>query len=82
MKIVIVLALIGIIGALASAGTMMLRRPSDPATNDDRAEQPADKRMARALAWRVGLSVALFLFILLAWALGWIQPGGLPVSSR
>ncbi|MFI4932757.1 MAG: DUF2909 family protein [Burkholderiales bacterium] len=36
--------------------------------------------MARALALRVLLSIALFVFILLAWQLGWIQPSGLPVS--
>jgi hypothetical protein len=30
--------------------------------------------MARALAWRVGISVALFLFILFSWWMGWIQP--------
>jgi hypothetical protein len=36
--------------------------------------------MARALALRVVLSVALFAFILLAWQLGWIQPTGLPVA--
>jgi hypothetical protein len=36
--------------------------------------------MARALMWRVILSIGLFLFILLAWALGWIQPSALPLS--
>ena len=29
----------------------------------------------------IGLSVALFLFILLAWSLGWVQPTGIPVSA-
>ena len=50
----------------------MLRRPS--------ADKTRDTRMARALALRVLLSIALFVFILLAWWLGWIQPSGLPVS--
>ena len=36
--------------------------------------------MMRALVLRVALSVALFLLVLLAWALGWIQPGGLPLG--
>ena len=36
--------------------------------------------MARALTWRVLLSIALFVFILLAWAMGWIQPSSLPLS--
>jgi hypothetical protein len=34
--------------------------------------------MARALAIRVGLSVLLFICILLAWKFGFIQPTGLP----
>ena len=41
----------------------------------------ADSRMAKALAWRIGLSLALFLFILLSYKLGWIRPTGLPVGS-
>ena len=52
----------------------MLRRDPD----DGRS---ADKRMARVLAIRVGLSVTLFLLILLAWSLGWIHPSGIPVGT-
>jgi formate hydrogenlyase subunit 3/multisubunit Na+/H+ antiporter MnhD subunit len=76
MTIVIVIALIAVLAALFSAGLYMLRRPregADPA-------RPPDKRMARALALRVGVSVALFLLILLAWQLGWIAPKGLPTG--
>jgi hypothetical protein len=36
--------------------------------------------MAWALALRVGVSIFLFLSILLAWQLGFIQPTGLPVG--
>jgi Mn2+/Fe2+ NRAMP family transporter len=71
MKIVIVVALVAIILALAMAGRAML--------NDGRDGQAKSNRMARALAWRVGLSIALFLFILLSWKLGWIQPRGVPL---
>jgi len=74
MKIVIVLAFVAILGALGSAGLFMLRRRRDEG-------QPVDRRMARALAWRIGLSIALFLFILLSYKLGWIRPTGLPVGS-
>ena len=72
MKFVIVLALIAVLVALASAGMFMLRKSDDCARRD--------ARMARALAVRVALSVALFLFILLAWKLGWIVPSGLPMG--
>jgi hypothetical protein len=74
MTVIIVIALVGILGALASAGVFMLKRPKD---GDG---QAADKRMARALAVRVGLSVTIFLLILLAWKFGWISPKGLPTG--
>jgi hypothetical protein len=75
MTVVIVIALLGILAALASAGVFMLKRPKD-----GESPQTADKRMARALAVRVGLSITIFLLILLAWKLGWISPKGLPTG--
>ncbi len=72
MKAIMVLMLVAILGALASAGVFMLRKP--------REGSPRNDQMARALAVRVGLSVALFLFILLSWYMGWVKPTGLPVG--
>lgn len=72
MKVIIALAFAGIILALAFAGRAMLK--------DGRDGAPKSNRMVRALALRVGLSVALFVFILVSYKLGWIQPTGLPVS--
>jgi len=72
MKTVIVIALVLVLASLAGAGLFMLRKGGNPASRD--------KRMARALALRVGLSITLFLFILLSWYLGWIQPTGLPTG--
>ena len=44
----------------------------------------AGRRLVRTLigagALAVGLSVLLFLCILLAWKLGWVQPTGLPIK--
>jgi hypothetical protein len=37
--------------------------------------------MARALTVRIGLSVLLFVCLLAAWKLGYIQPGGLPIGK-
>jgi hypothetical protein len=74
MNVIIVIALVGILAALASAGVFMLKRPKDGAPRG------VDKRMARALAVRVGVSVALFVLILVAWQLGWISPKGLPTG--
>lgn len=79
MKYIIVLALLAIVAALASAGLFMLRRGPDDAEAKSNGSQ--DKRMARALAIRVALSVGLFLLILLAYAMGWIQPSGLPLRG-
>lgn len=73
MKVVIVVMLVAVLGALASAGVFMLRRGG--------AEKDRSSHMARALALRVALSVALFLFILLSWYMGWVRPGGLPVGG-
>ncbi|MCV2349773.1 DUF2909 domain-containing protein [Paucibacter sp. Y2R2-4] len=74
MKIILVLAFIGILMALAAAGLFMLKNGSG--THSKRGPN-----MARALAIRVGVSVALFLFILLSYWMGWIQPTGLPLRS-
>jgi hypothetical protein len=38
------------------------------------------KRMVWSLATRVGLSVSLFLFILFAHWMGWIQSTGIPIG--
>lgn len=72
MKILVALAFAAILMALASAGVFMLR---------DRDDATKSHNMMRALAWRVGLSVLLFLCIIISWELGWIQPTGIPVSG-
>ena len=71
MKIVIVVALVAILAALALAGLFMLR---------GRDGESKRGNMMRALALRVALSVLLFLLILGAYWMGWIQPTGLPVG--
>jgi Protein of unknown function (DUF2909) len=69
MKYLILLAFVLILGALASAGVFMLRGRRDG--------PPGSKKMARALAVRVGLSILVFLLILLSYSMGWIQPTGI-----
>ena len=70
MNYLVVLAFVAILGSLGTALFFMLRGGST-------AEAKA-KRMANALALRVGFSLLLFVCILLAWKLGYIQPTGLP----
>ena len=78
MKILVALAFLAIIASLGSALFFMMRRGG----NDDRGDQARGRRMARALTLRVGLSIALFLCLLAAWKLGYIQPTGLPTAPR
>ena len=72
MKYLVVLAFIGIVASLGSALFFMMRNGQSDASKG--------KRMARALAVRVGLSIVLFVCILVAWQLGYIQPTGLPTT--
>jgi Mn2+/Fe2+ NRAMP family transporter len=72
MKALIVIALAVVLVVLAVAGVAMLRSKRDA--------QQADSRMAHALALRVALSIALFVFVLFSWHMGWIKPSGLPLS--
>ena len=72
MKVVIVLLMLGVVAALASAGVFMLRK--------DRSSDPTGKNMARALAVRVALSIGLFLLLLFSYWMGWIQPAGIPLG--
>ncbi|MFO1266438.1 MAG: DUF2909 domain-containing protein [Rubrivivax sp.] len=86
MKWIIVLALVGIVAALASAGAFMLRQGrarEGNAGSEPGSGEPAEpnRQMARALAVRVGISVALFLFVLLSWFMGWVRPTGLPTGG-
>lgn len=65
MRIVVILAFVGIIGSLASALIYLMRDKGD------------SNRTVNALTVRIGLSIALFLFVLLANYLGWIQSTGI-----
>ncbi|MFO6420762.1 twin transmembrane helix small protein [Hylemonella sp. W303a] len=69
MKYIVALAFLAILASLGSALFFMLR--------DGRNGQPKTARMARALGFRVGFSILIFLCILLAWKLGYIHPTGI-----
>ncbi|CAG9175221.1 twin transmembrane helix small protein [Cupriavidus respiraculi] len=68
MRIVIVIAFILILCSLGSALFFMMR------------DQGKTPNMMRSLALRVGLSIALFLFILLSYRMGWIQSTGIRMA--
>ena len=62
MRIVIVIALLGILFSLGSALFYLMR------------DKGTTNRTVNALTVRVGISVALFLFILFSYWMGWIEP--------
>jgi hypothetical protein len=62
MRYVVILMLIAIIASLASAALFMVKGRGD------------SERMAKALTWRIGLSVALFLMLMAGYFLGFFQP--------
>lgn len=70
MSYLVALAFLAIIASLGAALFFMLRGGQAQAPDKS-------KRMARALAMRVGFSLLLFLCILLSWKMGWIQPTGI-----
>jgi len=72
MKYAVALAFLAILASLASALFFMMR--------NGRNDKTRSGHMARALAVRVGLSIVLFLCLLAAWKLGYIQPTGLPAT--
>ena len=74
MKIIIIIALLAVLIALAFAVYFMLSRPAAAEQNDGDAAQARSRQMARALTWRIALSVCVFAGLLIAYALGWIQP--------
>ena len=67
MKIFVVIGFVLIIGSRGSAMVFLIR------------DRGRTRNVARALGFRVGFSVLLFLMILFAHAMGWIQSTGVPV---
>ncbi len=80
MSLLVALTFLVILAALAAAGFFMLRSSgSQEGTEHEAAAR--NSRMAKALAVRIGVSVLLFICVLLAWKLGYIKPSGLPLGK-
>ncbi len=65
MKIFVAIAFILIIASLGSALFFLMR------------DKGRSNRTVQALAMRVGLSITLFLIVLISYKLGWITPTGI-----
>ena len=68
MRLFIIAVFAAIVASLASA-LRQLARGGD------------SQRLVRALTWRIGLSIALFVLLMLAWYAGLIEPHGLEGGS-
>lgn len=70
MKWIVALAFVLIVASLASALVFLIR------------DRGRTRNTLRALGLRVGLSIALFVFILFANWMGWIHSTGVPLVAR
>lgn len=62
IKAIVVLLLLFILFALGSALYFLVR------------DRDSSDRIVRALTWRIGLSLLVFVLLFIAFALGWITP--------
>jgi hypothetical protein len=62
-KLIVILLLIVILGSLGSAWYHLIKGDKDDSN-----------RMLKSLTLRVGLSVSLFVFLIIGYYLGWFQP--------
>ncbi len=81
MKYFVIFAFVLIIGSLASALFFMMRGGKQGGSQGDAGDQRKSTNMFRALALRVGFSIILFVCVLIAWKLGYIQPTGIPAGA-
>jgi hypothetical protein len=64
MRYLVILAFVGILGSLGSALFYLMR------------DKGTSNKTVNALTVRIGLSVALFLFLLFSYWMGWIETTG------
>ncbi|WP_019142062.1 twin transmembrane helix small protein [Noviherbaspirillum massiliense] len=65
MKILVAIAFVLILSSLGSALFFLMK------------DKGKSNRTVKALALRVGFSIALFVLLLIAYSLGWIEPTGI-----
>lgn len=75
IRLLVILVFLGILASLGSALYHLTRSGGTPHAAED------SRKMVRALAIRIGLSVLLFVLLMLAWYAGLIEPHGLPATT-
>ncbi len=66
IKLIIILFIIAILFCLGDAAVLLVKQ-----------KHHSKEAMLKALTWRIGLSVFLFLLLLISYALGWLTPHAL-----
>lgn len=64
-KTIIIIAMLIILISLATGLVFLVR------------DEGKTKRTVKALSWRIGISLTLFIFLFLAFSLEWIRPHGI-----
>jgi len=72
VKMIIVVAFFAIVFSLGSAMVHLVSNKK----GDPKKIKSDSNKLFKSLAWRIGLSVALFLFLMLSYFAGWIKPQG------
>jgi len=62
LKIIVIVLLIVILYCLGSAAVYLVKDGGSP------------EKMAKALSWRIVISLILFLFLIVSFLMGWVQP--------
>jgi len=73
MKFIVAFAFLAILASLGSALVFMMR--------NGRSGKTKSGQMVKALGLRVGISIVLFVCILMGWYLGYIQPTGIAAGQ-
>ena len=73
MKFIVALAFLAILASLGSALVFMMR--------NGRSGETKSGQMVKALGLRVGISIVLFICVLIGWQLGYIQPTGITAGQ-
>jgi hypothetical protein len=77
MTYIAIIGFIAILGSLAAAMFFMLKGGENDKPDGKQSAKAKANKMAKALAFRVGFSILLFICVLLAWRLGYIHPTGI-----
>ncbi|CAN5445967.1 twin transmembrane helix small protein [soil metagenome] len=65
IKFIIIAVLLIVLYCLGSGLYYLITEPNN------------SERVAKALTWRISISLSLFIFLLIAYAMGWIHPHAL-----